>query len=274
MTAAPQGLGASEAAERLSREGYNELPTSRPRSVLSMAFDVVREPMALLLLACGTLYLLLGDLHEAAVLLVFVLVVMVITLYQEHRTERVLEALRDLTSPRALVIRDGKPLRIAGREVVVGDLLVLAEGDRVPADGRLVEAANLGADESLLSGESVPVSKRVDGGDESRVFSGTLVVRGRGLAVVEAIGAATALGRIGGALARTGTVPTPLQRQTRTLVRRVAAVGMALSVAVLIGYGLLRGEWLTGILASLALAMSVLPEEFPVILAVFLATTS
>ena len=271
MADAPQGLRATEASERLQRDGYNELPTSRPRSIFLMAFDVAREPMALLLLACGALYLVLGDVHEAAVLLIFVLVVMGITLYQEHRTERVLEALRDLSSPRALVIRDGEPRRIAGREVMVGDLLVLTEGDRVPADGQLIEATNFGADESLLTGESVPVAKRCDGDDEARVYSGTLVVRGRGLAVVDAIGAGTALGSIGRALARTGTVPTPLQCQTRALVRRVAIVGLSLSVAVLIGYGLLRGEWLTGLLAGLALAMSLLPEEFPMILAVFLA---
>ena len=272
MADAPRGLGSEEAAERLRRDGPNELPASRERTLFSMAADVVREPMALLLIACGALYLVLGDVHEAMVLMVFVLVIMAITLYQEHRTERVLEALRDLSSPRALVIRDGEPRRIAGHEVVVGDLLVLAEGDRVPADARLIEAANLAADESLLTGESVPVAKRCDGGiDEAAVFSGTLIVRGRGLAEVTAIGAATALGRIGGALAATETVSTPLQRQTRTLVRRVATVGLSLSMAVFAGYGLLRGEWLTGLLASLALTMSVLPEEFPMILTVFLA---
>lgn len=272
MADAPQGLGSEEAAERLRRDGPNELPASRERTLFSMAADVVREPMALLLIACGALYLVLGDVHEAMVLMVFVLVIMAITLYQEHRTERVLEALRDLSSPRAMVIRDGEPRRIAGREVVVGDLLVFAEGDRVPADARLVEAVNLAADESLLTGESVPVAKRCDGGtDEAGVFSGTLIVRGRGLAEVTAIGAATALGRIGGALASTEIVPTPLQRQTRTLVRRVATVGLSLSMAVFAGYGLLRGEWLTGLLASLALTMSVLPEEFPMILTVFLA---
>jgi P-type Ca2+ transporter type 2C len=268
----PQGLTNTEAAARLARDGGNELPTARPRGLWAMAFEVAREPMALLLIACGALYLVLGDLHEAAVLLVFVVVVMGITLYQEHRTGRVLEALRDLSSPRALVIRDGTPRRIAGREVVVGDLLVLAEGDRVPADGQLIEATNLGADESLLTGESVPVMKCDDGeGDVSRVFSGTLIVRGRGTAQVSATGAATMLGRIGGALVSTRAVATPLQRQTRTLVRRVAVAGLVFSLAVPLGYGLLRGEWLTGLLAGLALAMSVLPEEFPMILAVFLA---
>src|SRR5664279_3590817 len=124
-----EGLSDSEAASRIARYGFNELPSSKPRSILRIPFAVIREPMLLLLLACGSTYLLLGDLQEAVILLIFVAVVIAITLYQERKTERALEALRDLSSPRALVMRNGERLRIAGREVVPGDLLVLAEGD-------------------------------------------------------------------------------------------------------------------------------------------------
>ena len=118
--------------------------------------------MFLLLVACGAIYLALGDRHEALMLLGFVLVVIAITYVQKRRSEQSLEALRDLSSPRALVVRDGQSIRVAGRELVVGDIVLLAEGDRVPADLRLVEASNLSIDESLLTGESAPVMKQAE----------------------------------------------------------------------------------------------------------------
>src|SRR5512137_2745354 len=185
---APRGLDGSEAVRRLREEGPNELARDRPRGVLRTLWDVVREPMFLLLLAAGAIYLVLGDLEEALTLLFFVVVVIAITLAQERRTERALAALRDLSSPRALVVRDGERVRIPGRDVVRGDLLVLAEGDRVAADAVLLEAVHLEADESLLTGESVPVRKRVaagsaplarPGGDDLPfVYAGSLLVRG------------------------------------------------------------------------------------------------
>ena len=116
------GLSDVEAASRIARHGFNELPSSKPRSIFKIAFEVVREPMLLLLVACGSTYLLLGDVQEAIILLIFVVVVIAITLYQERKTERALEALRDLSSPRALVVRGGERKRIAGREVVPGDV--------------------------------------------------------------------------------------------------------------------------------------------------------
>ena len=153
------GLSEQQVAQRLQTDGYNELPSTKKRSVLLIAWDVIREPMFLLLLGCGAVYLLLGEPQEAFMLLGFVFVVMGITLYQERKTERALEALRDLSSPRALVIRDGQRKRIAGREVVKDDLVILSEGDRIPADSLLLSCSNLTVDESLLTGESVPVRK-------------------------------------------------------------------------------------------------------------------
>ncbi|MDM7912362.1 MAG: cation-transporting P-type ATPase [Methanotrichaceae archaeon] len=154
-----KGLSETEAARLLKEVGYNELPSAKPRSALAIAFEVVKEPMFLLLVAGGLVYFLLGDLQEALILMGSVLVVMGITFYQERKTERALEALRDLSSPRALVIRDGEEKRIAGRDVVPGDLIVLAEGDRVPADAVLLNCTNLSADESLLTGECTSVRK-------------------------------------------------------------------------------------------------------------------
>ncbi len=190
------GLSGQEAARRLREAGFNELPSSRPKNLLRIAGEILREPMLLLLVACSAIYFLLGDVREALVLSVFVTLVIGIEIYQQRKTERALEALRDLSSPRALVIRDGQRQRIAGREVVPGDVLVLAEGDRVSADAALFSATNLAVDESMLTGESVPVRKQAEGsaakpgmespgGDDLPfVYSGTLMVQGAGMARV------------------------------------------------------------------------------------------
>jgi Ca2+-transporting ATPase len=239
--------------------------------------------MLALLLAGGAIYMALGDLKEALILLVFASLSVVITVVQETRTERVLEALRDLTSPRALVIRDGEHRRIAGREVVRGDIIVLAEGDRVPADAVLIEAQDVQTDESLLTGESVPVRKlargqastdaaqRPGGDDLPYIFSGSLVVRGSGLAEAIAIGLQSEIGKIGQSLSALKTEAPRLQAQTRKLVLVFGAVGAAVSALAVVLYGTLRGGWLDAVLAGITIGMSMLPEEFPVVLAVFMA---
>ncbi|MFA5073555.1 MAG: cation-translocating P-type ATPase [Nitrospirota bacterium] len=275
------GLSENEAAEHLKRDGYNELPTSKKRSFFAIAYDVVREPMFLLLVACGAIYLVLGDIQEALMLLGFVFVVIGITLYQERKTERALEALRDLSSPRALVIRSGLQRRIPGRDVVRGDIIVLAEGDRVPADAVLISCTNLLIDESLLTGESVPVRKtekkeqsemsRPGGDNLPCVYSGTLVVKGHGIATVQATGLYTEMGRIGKALQNIQTEETSLQKETITFVRNLAYIGLIFCAIVVVVYGLTRNDWLNGFLSGLTLAMALLPEEFPVVLTIFLA---
>jgi P-type Ca2+ transporter type 2C len=278
-TTPPVGLSQFEATARLASEGPNELPKGKRRSPLRIIFDVLREPMLALLLAGGVVYLLLGNREEALILLAFACLSVGITVVQEARTERVLEALRDLTSPRALVIRDGQRQRIAGRDVARGDVIVLAEGDRVPADAALIEAQDLSADESLLTGEAVPVRKlagaateaRPGGEDQPMVYSGSLIVRGTGVACVTATGKASEIGKIGTSLGQLETETPHLQRQMRRLVIVFAAVGTAVSVAVVVLYGLLRGGWLDGVLAGIAVGMSMLPEEFPMVLAVFMA---
>ena len=277
-----RGLSEADAQARLRTEGYNELPRPDRRTPLRIVLEVLREPMLALLLGGGAIYLVLGDLKEALILLAFATMSVVITVVQETRTERVLEALRDLTSPRALVIRDGARKRIAGREVVRGDFVVLAEGDRVPADALLVQSHDLKTDESLLTGESVPVRKIADGsapGKDHRpggddlpyVFSGSLVVRGAGMGEVIATGALSEIGKIGQSLATLETEPPRLQAQTRRLVRVFAMVGGAVSVLAVLLYGTLRGGWLDAMLAGIALGMSMLPAEVPVVLTVFMA---
>lgn len=271
------GLSRQEAAKRLQQEGYNELPQRRKRTVLSTAASLAREPMFVLLLAAGTIYLLVGDLSDALLLLGFVVVSMAITVLQERKTERVLENLKHLSSPRALVIREGELVRIPGREVVPGDLLVLEEGDRVAADGHLIESHGLLIDESLLTGESTAVEKAVparaprEDSSLQQVYSGSLVVRGGGLAEVSATGARTELGKIGKSLQTVTPEQSPLQKEIRRLTKRFALFGAAISVLVFFLYTGLRGDWLNGLLTGTALAMSLLPEEFTVIFTVFMA---
>ncbi|RFC36975.1 MAG: Ca2+-transporting ATPase [Candidatus Nitrotoga sp. LAW] len=276
-----RGLTHAEARRRLQAEGMNELPTARSRDIPAIALEVVREPMFLLLLVAGMIYLLLGDVSDALMLLGFVCMVMGITIYQERKTERVLEVLRDISSPRALVMREGVAQRIAGREVVRGDILILAEGDRVPADAALISCSDFATDESMLTGESVSVRKigqpdaiklYPPGGDDLPfVYSGTLVVQGRGAARVLATGPHTELGKVGKALQVLDNESTPLQKEINRLVRNLAIVGVLLSLLLVMVYGLSRDDWLHGFLAGITLAMSILPEEYPFVLIVFMA---
>ncbi len=283
-TAPLGGLSEPEAASRLRDEGFNELPARHRRTVIRIVIEILREPMFALLLGAAAVYLALGERKEAVVLVAFASTSVSIALIQETRTERVLESLRDLTSPRALVIRGGIERRIPGREVVRGDVVVLAEGDRVPADAILLSGHDLRADESLLTGESVPVRKlasepgiasaaapaRPGGEDLPYVFSGSLVVRGHGQARVTATGANSEIGKIGLAITRIETEPPLLRLQTRRLVARFAIVSLGASALATVLYGLWRGSWLDALLSGIALSMSMLPEEFPLVLTVFM----
>ena len=276
-----KGLSQQKANDLLNEEGYNELPSTKKRNVLIILLEVVREPMFLLLIASGIIYLFLGSLDEALMLLGFVFLIIGITFYQERKTERTLEALRDLSSPRALVIRDGEKRRIPGREVVKDDILILEEGDRVPADAVILSCNHLLINESLLTGESVPVRKvpcggimdmYPPGGDElPSVYSGTLVEQGQGIAQVQCTGLNTEMGKIGKRLESLEEEDTSLQRETRTLVRNFALAGLGLCAVVIVVYGLTRLDWINGFLAGITLAMAILPEEIPVVLTIFLA---
>lgn len=264
------GLTSSEAVERLQRFGYNELPNARPKSVLKIAGEVIREPMFLLLLGCGSLYILLGDYREGLSLMSAIVLIIGITFYQYRKTERALESLRNLSSPRALVIRDGLEERIAGREVVPGDVMILQEGDRISADATVIESVNLTVDESLLTGESAPVRKGMDE-DRSLVFSGTVVVQGKGIAGVTSTGMNTQFGKIGMSLKAIEPEETRIQVEMKRLVRRLGLGGTVVLLIVILAFYLTRGNFLQALLNGLAAAMALLPEEFPVVLTVFLA---
>ena len=263
----PTGLTREEADERLRAEGPNELGVSQRRPLWTMVRDVAREPMFLLLMGAGSVYLAMGDAHEALVLMGFVVIIMAVTVLQERRTDNALETLRDLSSPRARVIRDGTAQRIAGRDVVRGDLLLLSEGDRIAADGLLEQAHELAVDESLLTGESEAVSKAPSGS----VFAGTLVVQGQGTVRVGATGQRTELGRIGQSLQSMGLQASPLRDEVARLTRRLVVIGVGLCLLLALLLGLLRGDWLQALLGGITLAMGILPQELPVIMIVFLA---
>ena len=274
---AEQGLSSAEAARRLAADGPNGLPGGGARTWRHIVWETMREPMFGLLLVAACLYLVLGDLQESLSLALMVLVVLGLTLYQEGKTERAIQALRDLSSPRARVIRDGRQQLIAGLELVCGDIMLLAEGDRVAADAELLSGGELQVDESLLTGESVPVRKQpgagvaaaVPGGEDSAaLYAGTLVVQGQGLARVTATGGRSQMGQIGAALQTVQAEESPLRRQTNRLVRRLAWVGLSLSLLLVLVQGVLNGDWLQALLAGIALAIAMLPEEFTVVLTV------
>jgi Ca2+-transporting ATPase len=274
------GLTEAEAAARLTREGHNDLPAAQRTSPLRIAGEVAREPMFALLLGAGALYALIGDLGEALMLLLFATISVSIAIIQRGRSEKVLEALRELTSPRALVVRDGVRRRIPGRDVVRGDLLVLGEGDRVPADALLLAGDDVRMSESLLTGESMPVAKQarahaaatssITGPDPSMLYAATLVVAGSGLAQVTATGPRSEVGRLGLTMRGIQTEVPRLQVQTRRLVLGFAIAGGVFSLLAVLLYGLVRGDWVEALLGGIALGMSMLPEEFPLVLTVFM----
>lgn len=237
--------------------------------------------MFALLLAGGTVYLFIGEPLEAIVLAAFATLSASIGIVQESRSERVLDSLRNLASPRALVVRDGIQKRIPGCEVVPGDIILLSEGDRVSADAAILECNELLADESLLTGESIAVRKRALGGqqvtalpggdDVPMVFAGTLIAHGSAVASVTATGLSSEMGKIGRSLKTIDLEQPRLQAQLSWLVRDFALLGVAVSGLVVLLFGLFRGSWLNAALGGIAIGMSVMPEEIPLVLAVFMA---
>lgn len=274
-----KGLTESEAREKL-KEGFNELSAVQ-KSTFAIILDIIKEPMFILLVGCGILYMLLGDTGEGIMLLSSVIIIIFISFYQKTKTEHALEALRNLSSPRALVIRDGVKKRIPGRNVVDGDLIELREGDRVPADAAILESLNIKTDESLLTGESAAVTKIAwdghcvmsppMGDDLPFVYSGTLVTQGKGRALVMATGVQTQMGIIGKLLKEVEEEPTLLQKETTKIVKIFSILGFGFCLLIIIIYGMTRQDWLHGLLTGLSLAMAMLPEEFAVVLTIFMA---
>ncbi|NRF70975.1 HAD-IC family P-type ATPase [Aquincola sp. S2] len=274
----PHGLDAAAVIARRRADGPNRLPQPDRRGLLRIAASAFAQPMFLLLLAAAGVYALVGAFTDALLLLASVLVVGALAAWQEHRSERVLRALEDLSSPRCRVVRSGRTEMIASEDLVCGDRLLVAEGDRLAADALLIGGSGLGVDESLLSGESAPVAKHPNGAadaaaaaDAARLHAGSLVVQGEGVAVVSATGERTTLGRIGGSLAQLKPNPSRLQRELKRLVQIVALAAVVTCLVAGALYAARDGSWTAGLLVGLTLAMSLVPEEFAVVWTVMLA---
>ncbi|MBC7715141.1 MAG: cation-translocating P-type ATPase [Rhizobacter sp.] len=261
------GLSTATVLQRQTDEGPNQLPSSKPKIIYSFFFDVLKEPMVYLLLGCGFIYFLLGDKQEAFMLTGFLVLIIAITITQETKAGRALEALKELSSPRALVLRNGTKTRIAGSEVVREDILAIGEGDRVPADSIVLSASSLEINESILTGESASVKKL----SNDKIFAGTTIVRGYGYARVEAIGINTQIGKIGSSIHESEILSTRLEDQTNLLVKRLAWIALFLCVLVIVVFSMTRHSWVEGFLTGISLAMAILPNELPAVLTIFFA---
>ncbi len=274
-----RGLSSEEARARIASDGPNALPSHDRRSPWQVIGGVIREPMLLLLVVATAIYIVFGDLAEAIALGVSVGIIVTITILQERRTERALDALRELATPHAKVLRDGAWRDVDARDLVRGDLIQIGEGMRIPADGLVRAGTSITVDESLLTGESVPVARDPDrematigiaGERGPSVFAGTLVTSGNAIVEVVHTGAATEVGRIGAALGRIDLARPPLHREVVRVVRRVAIIALLLCTALAVIYLAVGRGVLDAILAGVTLAMALLPEELPLVLTVFL----
>lgn len=261
--------GASRAfvRQRQIEDGLNELPSAKRKSKLQALVDAFKEPMTFSLIACAVIYYSIGDHQEALMLSSFLLLIVLITVVQEAKSERALDALKDLSSPRALVLRNGKKERIPGKEVVRDDIVFISEGDRVPADIEILSSENLLCDESLLTGESIPVEKKL----KHTIYMGSTIVRGAGIGRVTKTGTRTKVGQIGRSISSVSANTTLIERQTRRLVKKLAWIAVGICLGVVLVYGWQRGDWFNGSLAGLSLAMAIMPNELPAVLTIFLA---
>ena len=279
-----QGLSEREASARLARFGPNLIHKPKSRSLREILHETLREPIFLLLIGAAALYLLIGDLAEGLFLTSGALLSLGLVIVQRSRTERALHALNALAEPKARVIRGGKDRIVLAHELVPGDLVFVAEGGRIQADCVLVHGDALEVDESALTGETNPCVKRPFSGAasdyfipapgeelSSALYAATLVVRGQGVAEIRRTGSATEVGRIGTQLASLREEPTLLQRDTGRLIRQIGILAIVFCLVVTATYGLLRRDWFDGALNGITLAISLIPEEFPMVLMIFMA---
>ena len=265
--APPTGLTTEEAASLLEEHGANSVPTARPRTLLARVATQLRDPMILLLCGALVVVVLIGDVTDAAVICAVVVLNTVLGVVQEVRAAHAMAALQDMAAPTAVVVRDGQVRKVEAVELVPGDVIRLEAGSVVAADARLVEAVSLQVDESAMTGESVPVDRV----ETDEVLAGTVVTRGRGVAVVLRTGAHSGLGRIAGLVAATGARATPLQARLARLSRTLVAVTGALAGLVLV-LGVLRGQDPVEMLVlAVSLAVAAVPESLPAVVSVALA---
>jgi Ca2+-transporting ATPase len=261
------GLDEQRVAELQALEGKNEIPGSKSKSIYKLFWDLLKDPTVFILIACGFIYFFLGDPMEALMLLTFLLIIVSITLIQENKAERALEALKSLSSPRVMVLREGKKRRVPGAEVVRGDVIFISEGDKVPADSKIYQSSYLASDESLLTGESAPVAKE----NNSTIYAGSTIVSGQGIAIVESIGHQTQLGQIGLSLSHQADNFSTLEKETQYLIKKITFFAISICLFVIIFYALKKQDWVGASLLGLTLAMAILPNELPAVMSIFFA---
>lgn len=273
------GLNSEEVEKLQKKYGMNELVIQEKPNMLKKFLGVFKEPMFLLLLIAATVYFLLGAPKDGAIMLVFVGFVASITFIQEWKTEKTMNALKDLTSPKVNTLRNGKNILIKSTELVPGDVVFLSEGERIPADCIVLEPSNFSVDESILTGESEYVmkvsttqsEKSTDYWKKDILYAGTLCVFGKCTAIVKFTGINTEYGKIGKAISEAKDEPTPLQKKVSILVKNIAIAGVILCISVMVASYFYSFNILNSILSGISLAMAIIPEEFPVVLTVFLS---
>ncbi|MEA9357841.1 cation-translocating P-type ATPase [Bacteriovorax sp. PP10] len=261
------GLTTSEVLALKKIHGKNELRSQKPKRIYNYLLELFKDPMVYLLFICGCIYFFLGDHSEAAMLLAFFFLIIIITIFQEKKTGNAIEALKSISNPRALTLRDGQQKRIAGTDIVPGDIVYLNEGDYIPADSHLISSINVEVDESILTGESVPVKKEV----AEELLSGTTIVNGHAIAIVHSIGQNTFLGRIGKIIDKDESNHSRLEIETSLLVKKLSFIALGLCALVIIIYSLSNHDWIKGPLLGISLAMAILPNELPAVLTIYFA---
>lgn len=269
LSQAYQGLSEAEVLQRRKAHGGNQLDLREQRLWFTVMKDVVTEPMFLLLLAASFIYFLVGQYREGTIMLVSLLLVAGISLFQEFRSRNAIDALQKLSAQKARVIRTGREQEIPADDIVLGDLLLVEEGEIIAADGRILRARDFSVNESMLTGEAFPVYKNAPNRDSA--YRGTLASSGTALLEVTEVGEKTMFGKLGLAIREAAVVKTPLQVQVRSFVRNMVWIG-AVAFAIVVTINFLRsGNWIEAFLQGLTLAMSILPEEIPVAFSTFQA---
>lgn len=265
-----KGLTNYEVAASREKYGYNRIDAAQKNSWVELLIDIVKEPMLILLFAISAIYVIIGDYGEALFMFLAIVAVSAISLYQDNRSKKALEALEKLNEPLSEVIRNGKVIQILTSEIVVGDLCITKEGEMINADGKIVHSNDFSVNEASLTGESLSVFKSNET-EDNEVFSGTVSVSGLAVFEVKKIGEETRLGKIGTSISSITEEISPLQLQIRKFVKTMAIAGILIFLMVCAVNYYHTQNLLESLLNGLTLAMSVLPEEIPVAFTTFMA---
>lgn len=265
-----KGLNDSEVAASRKEYGYNSIDTGHKSTGWELLINILKEPMLILLFAISVIYFFIGDYGEALFMLLAIIAVSAISLYQDTRSKKALEALEKLNEPLSKVIRNARVVEIPTHEIAVGDLCITEEGKMINADGQIEHSNDFSVNEASLTGESLSVFKSSES-EDNKVYSGTLAVSGLAVFKVEKIGADTRLGKIGMSISEIKEEPSPLQLQIRRFVKAMAIAGLIIFLMVCAVSYYHSGHVIDSLLNGLTLAMSVLPEEIPVAFTTFMA---